>query len=285
MGGGVDQPAAALRSRPAGCRPTGRRAGAPAARRVRPAARGASAPAARGRRWPPSDEGAASRARRASGRQALRGVELRPASSTARWGGPRLPVVRRSSRPKHAGAAWWRRARPRPRLGLGALVPACRRRSTPARGTGVRPPSPSDTASTSGTRTASGSRSHRQPRRLGGEEPRRRVRVGLGEHTPSVVQLEPVGLGDVTAPHHRRPRRRSLRARPRSRLAALPPASRVRAETQNRTGPRRRRRAERERASRQPTTLIATGRTTDRTGVRSSSHVCGPEVDQIVRLS
>ena len=203
------------RCRRGGCRPTDRRAGAPVVRpdrrtRSRRPARCSSA-AIVGRR---QRVGVARQLReRAAAGWSRR---TRPTSRTVRSGSPRLPVVRRSSRPKLGAPARCSAASAAPSAALRRRAPAGPRRSIRARGDSA---ASSETASTSGTGTASAARSHARPVASVVKNSRRRGRVRLREHAPAVVEIDRVRHRDVAAVHRRvarrcsRPRLRSISRR------------------------------------------------------------------------
>ena len=228
VGGGIDQPAVAAARRRAGCPPTGHRGAAPAVRRGPRTPPGASASASRSSAAiGPVGQRAGPRGRVEPAGAAAACRRTRPRTAHGSFGSPRLPVVRRSSRPKHAGVGLVQRrpapGRGRPRSPARAAPTSIHSRTR----NGGAVASPSDTASTLGHPHGTRRGQPPQPGGLRGEEPWRRVRVRLGEHPSTVGELEAEGLGDVAASHHRTTTAPSLRA-PLHGLAAGGPRSQAR---------------------------------------------------------
>ena len=160
---------------PAHRSPCSRAGGSSAAAEPRRAGRRA----ARGRRSLGAAERAGRRAPAGRAAAAAAWRRTRPTSRSGSLGRPRLPVVRRSSRPKHGAPARCSAASARP-SSASSCAPAGPRRSTPARGRPARrrrrrtPPAPR-------ARRPRPARASHAAGGLGGEEPGRWARVGLGE--------------------------------------------------------------------------------------------------------
>ena len=219
MGGRVDQPAAPARSTrrlPAHRSPCSRAGGSSAApNRLQPVGR---QPLEAGDGAVRQGAGVAGQA--GEGQQPLGGVELGPRRRRARWAGRGCRWCGGPPARTRAGAAGGGGPAPA-ELGLGARARAAPSSIHSSTRNGGASASPSATASTSGTAHGPGLAQPPQPGRLGGEEPGRRARVGLGEHPSTVVELEAVRLGHVAASHDPR-RRTGARARRRRPGAARP---------------------------------------------------------------
>ena len=142
------------------------------------------------------------RARRASGRQPLRAVELGPRRQRFVRQAPAArgaPVLATEARGRG-------QVQPRQRpaeVGLGGRDGAARRRPTRGRGTEGRRHRRRRRRAPSGTRDGVGGREPAQPRGLRAEEPGRRIGMRLGEDGPTVRELHAEGLGDISAAYDR----------------------------------------------------------------------------------